>query len=184
MSPSDVLSDDVLRTLAMRAPAADHFGTGSVIQAHVRIESMLIELLRRELPQPEALDLERISFAQASRLCVATGVLRTELLGPLLCLNKIRNQLAHKLHAGPSAEHVSELTLALRSGPKIAPQEIDASVPAVALSKLIGYIIGLIVGEYRVKQLVRTDPSILHDRRRLSDAILALRDEWFAPDAA
>lgn len=67
-----------------------------VMRAHLYVEQLLFALLVEALPNPNAIDLERLTFPTKLRLAVAMGLIAEEVIPPLTGLNKLRNGFAHK----------------------------------------------------------------------------------------
>ena len=68
---------------------------GSVIRAHILIESRLIELIGLFLANPHYLDKIKLDYYQKVKLIIALG-LNDESEAPLNVLGTIRNNFAHK----------------------------------------------------------------------------------------
>lgn len=86
-----------------------------LLRGHLWVEKHLISLLEAELARPEALDLDRVSFAQKVKLADALGMLTPDEEGLLRKLNQARNLLAHDLRGHPTVEVIADLE---RSAPK------------------------------------------------------------------
>ncbi|WP_092800272.1 hypothetical protein [Rhodococcus globerulus] len=79
------------------------------IRGHLWIESALIALIETTLLFPKHVDLARFSFVQKLELATAHGFVRPEDLPAYKRLNRIRNQLAHSLHAALSEQDMNDL---------------------------------------------------------------------------
>jgi len=80
---------------------------GKILRAHLFVEHFMTELLRTENPNLEDLDKARLTFAQKVALIKTESFLIKELLPGIIRLNKIRNRLAHSIHAKMTCEDVS-----------------------------------------------------------------------------
>ncbi len=69
-----------------------------LLKAHLFIESNLVRLIKKELVNEEAIDFSRVNFPLKLQLCVALGIYEEKDLPAYLKLNKLRNDVAHKLH--------------------------------------------------------------------------------------
>ena len=63
-------------------------------------------MIEHEVPNPEAFDLERMSFYQKATLCRALGSISSQEYSVLKQLNGIRNRAAHRLGYYPTFEDV------------------------------------------------------------------------------
>ena len=70
-----------------------------VVSGHLYIEAVLIELIKKRLPSPSAIELEELRFMQIVDLAVALDLLKAGERQPFRLLNKMRNKLAHELGA-------------------------------------------------------------------------------------
>jgi hypothetical protein len=68
-----------------------------VIRAHLRAEQLLFAMLAEGLKNPSIIDLDRLSFSTKARLAVAMGLMGQDVLPPLIALNALRNNFAHKV---------------------------------------------------------------------------------------
>ena len=85
---------------------------GAVIRAHLYIESYLIQLIEKLIPDQEHLDNMRLNYSQRIDLALALGLI-PRFGPPLRILGKIRNDFAHRLDAKLSKKHVTDLYGAL-----------------------------------------------------------------------
>lgn len=94
LSPSDAeLGAQVLEEFANEDTRT------ALIRAHAYVDSSLRHLIRECLPEPRALDIERISFALKVQLAIALGIVPTDFEPPLKKLNSLRNKIAHQVKA-------------------------------------------------------------------------------------
>jgi hypothetical protein len=68
-----------------------------IIRAQLYLEHILITLLREAFVHPEALDLRRWTFPAKLDLCIAMGLVPSELRSAIAKINEMRNHVAHKL---------------------------------------------------------------------------------------
>jgi hypothetical protein len=105
-----------------------------VIRAHLHAEQLLFAMLTEGLKNPSIIDLDRLPFSTKARLAVAMGLMEQEALAPLVGLNALRNNFAHKvdykfadkdkadlLNAMPS--YVTKVTLSDGDGSDIYTRE-------------------------------------------------------------
>lgn len=96
-------------------------GLSAVLRAHLWVESMLIGLIEVSLANPSALDLDRMTFAQKLRLAEASGGLQPEVVPWVRALNRLRNNLAHKLDEDASDDALDDLA-------RFADKRLDVAV--------------------------------------------------------
>jgi len=94
----------------LRDHLSDSSGQTAVLKAHLWVETMLNGLIEVTLAAPEAVDLDRMSFAQKTRLATASGGLQESIAPWVKALNKLRNTLAHQLDAAATDEALDELS--------------------------------------------------------------------------
>jgi hypothetical protein len=105
-----------------------------IIRAHLLAEQLLFAMLTEGLKNPSIIDLDRLSFTTKARLAVAMGLMEQDVLPPLVGLNALRNNFAHKadykfadkdkadlLNAMPS--YVAKVTLSDGDGSDIYTRE-------------------------------------------------------------
>ena len=68
-----------------------------VVTGHVALDRMIEICIRESLPNPVALDLERIPFSQKLALSLALGILEEASMPAYKVLNALRNRVAHDL---------------------------------------------------------------------------------------
>ena len=68
-----------------------------ILQAHLYLDHCLSRLLHEALANPQALQLDRMSFSQKMQLSDAMGLLPNDLIAVVGIVNKFRNKIAHKL---------------------------------------------------------------------------------------
>lgn len=81
---------------------------GCVIRSHIYLENALIEYVGTVAPYPDRLKRTRFSFNQWLDLALAHG-LKAQYRAPLLRLNKLRNEFAHKLDTELTDEVVMDM---------------------------------------------------------------------------
>lgn len=86
-----------------------------VLRGHLWVESVLNGLIESKLAHPDALDIDRLSFANKVSLAHALGVLPPGDVGWFRKLGKLRNRLAHTLGGEPTDQELEELETALSS---------------------------------------------------------------------
>jgi hypothetical protein len=116
-----------------------------VIRAHLHAEQSLFAMLTEGLKNPSVIDLDRLSFSTKARLAVAMGLMGQDVLPPLVALNALRNNFAHRvdyqftdkdkadlLNAMPS--YVVNVTLTAWDGNEVYTRE---SVPLERILRVI-----------------------------------------------
>jgi hypothetical protein len=79
-----------------------------IIRAHLYLEHILIQTLIDAFVQPHFSDISRIGFPARLSLCIALGLLAPEWRDPILRVNNMRNNVAHKLDATISNDRKAE----------------------------------------------------------------------------
>jgi hypothetical protein len=101
---------DSLREFDLKEASMNHEEPLVVIlRAHLGLEAVLIALISRALPNPESLDLDRMSFSTKVGLAAALGTIPLETVPALRQLNTLRNVFAHNFRAELKEEHVQAL---------------------------------------------------------------------------
>lgn len=83
-----------------------------LLRGHLWVETHLVGLLESELANPDALNLDRMAFAQKVSLANALGLLSPDEVATMKVLNRMRNRLAHNLGGEPTEEAIAELEAA------------------------------------------------------------------------
>ncbi|MCK1478607.1 hypothetical protein IVB27_28630 [Bradyrhizobium sp. 197] len=68
-----------------------------LLQAHLYYDHVVTQILLDALPNPEAVNLRRMGFAQKLQLISAMALLPEELIAPIESINGLRNKIAHAL---------------------------------------------------------------------------------------
>lgn len=101
----------------------------TVIRGHIWTEVFLDHIIGDALVEPDLLDV-RMTYASKLSLAVALGLVERSLFAPLQRLNSLRNRLAHRPGATPTAAEVNALFSAcdpdLRSGVDLLLAAADA----------------------------------------------------------
>lgn len=133
-----------------------------LLRGHLWIESMLVELIRAELPVPEAWrELDRLSWSSKLGLAVAQG--NTPDFTSFVVLNRLRNRLAHSPTFEPDLAASMELARAvavdIQSEANVYaitfelpdPQtQSPAEVLRAAISTLLEYLLAALTALYEV----------------------------------
>lgn len=69
-----------------------------IIVAHLYFEHVIDLILREALPNPDAINLNRMGYSSRLDLTFALGLLSTEIRGAMTKITSIRNAVAHKLN--------------------------------------------------------------------------------------
>lgn len=97
-----------------------------ILTIHIEIEALLVELLRRNLPRPDKLFENRNArptFAQKLVLCETLGLLGDSVAGGVWALNRLRNELAHRLDDVPTLDALAAFIAAMSA---IHPLQVTA----------------------------------------------------------
>jgi len=84
-----------------------------VIKGHQAVETALNAAISEALPDPHALEIERLSFALKIDLAVALGAVREDSRPSLVQLNGVRNRFAHRMEASFDSKAATDLFNAL-----------------------------------------------------------------------
>lgn len=95
---------------------------GAVIRAHIRLESLLLNIVELTAPHPEYLKKLDLDFDKTVTLSLLLG-LKEEYAKPLRALGKLRNDFAHKPNMELSKNTVNNLYNSLHSEAKQQVQE-------------------------------------------------------------
>lgn len=82
-----------------------------ILTIHLEIEMILTELLKRKLPKPDKYLKNahcKTSFSHKLVLCESLLIANEKLASAIWSLNKLRNELAHKLENVPSIDNLSK----------------------------------------------------------------------------
>ena len=79
------------------------------MQGHLYLEHIFDVLLREALPNPEAIELKRMGFAQRIDLVLALDLLPQELVETVRALGRLRNRSAHDLDFEITDKEVADL---------------------------------------------------------------------------
>jgi hypothetical protein len=82
-----------------------------LMRTHLRTESKLIRLLEQCLPNPKALDIDRMRFSNKVEFVSALNLITEHATRALKMLNKLRNRFAHNLEAEIKQADVDALLL-------------------------------------------------------------------------
>ena len=93
--------------LRSRMKASDDWNV--LIQGHLYLDHVVSRTMRDALPNPKALGLGRIGFAQRLEMVVALGFLDENLATCASKINSIRNRLAHTLDFKVKNKEIDEL---------------------------------------------------------------------------
>jgi hypothetical protein len=91
-----------------------------VIHTHLYLDHILTLTLVEAFVKPKALQVDRLSFSQKVAFLDALGLLPNDLKQPVLALNKLRNQIAHKIEFEISTEDEQKLLSGLSNEIKSA----------------------------------------------------------------
>jgi hypothetical protein len=85
-----------------------------ILTVHLEIEAVLAEALRRKLPEPKRLFHARaLSFSHNLSFCEALGVLDAQLAAGIRAVNRLRNELAHRLTGVPTVDSLAKFIAAM-----------------------------------------------------------------------
>lgn len=75
---------------------------GEILGYHLNLEGLLSIMIEHAVPNPEVLNLDRMTFSQKVTLCRALGLISSQEYSVLRKLNRIRNRAAHRIGYYPS----------------------------------------------------------------------------------
>jgi len=84
-----------------------------VLRGQQAVEGVLDAAISEALPEPHALEIEKLSFALKADLALALGVIRADSRGAFLALSRLRNRFAHSLTAEFEQREAADLENAL-----------------------------------------------------------------------
>lgn len=87
-----------------------------ILRGHLYCEVAITRLLERKLPNPDALNLDRMMFYQKLKLAEATHAVPVYLVEGLTKLNALRNKYAHRLDYAATDEDQAAVLAAVRHG--------------------------------------------------------------------
>lgn len=96
-----------------------------VLNCHLFLEHVLMEMLRDCLQRPSKLKLDRLTFAVKLDLAAALAQIPNDFEPPLRGLNKIRNKIAHNLDYSVTEQDIIDLE---NCSPQIVKDVIEGQV--------------------------------------------------------
>jgi hypothetical protein len=119
----DAIADEMTEAFLNATSVEDDLGF--VIRAHIFIEHELRRLIEAAIPNPEHLELDKLSYGNAIKLVFALGFdLRFK--GSLQILGRLRNKFAHKLDMQLSDKDADDIYRSL----SVRDRELMATVDA------------------------------------------------------
>jgi hypothetical protein len=116
-----------------------------VVTGHVALERVIEICIIESLPNPAALDLERIPFSQKLALSLALGILEESSMPAYKALNALRNRVAHDLVLALD----KQAALDLRNCLSVAQRTGLSSSPTVDPLAVLREIVGALYSELR-----------------------------------
>jgi hypothetical protein len=80
-----------------------------LLQAHLYYDHVLTQMLVDALPQPDAIELQRMGFVNKLQLIAAMSLLPSEVISPIGFINGIRNKISHDLSFEITDQTVTDL---------------------------------------------------------------------------
>ncbi len=159
------------------AKLREHLNDGTtesaLLKAHLWVETMLVGLIEVSLPRPEALKLERATFAQKINIAAASGGLQQSVEPWVRALNGLRNKLAHQLDAEASDDALEDLASHVAEGMSLDTMHIDADTATARFRSWV--VIHLLALEWhRMRLAWRRDNSEGLVQVQVQAALLAL----------
>ncbi|WP_459499889.1 hypothetical protein [Bacillus sp. C1] len=117
------------------------------LKSHLYIESIMIQILEKNLPNSKAIDLNNFSFAQKLQLVHALDLISDDMRGAYNKFNRIRNNIAHYYNQEIDEKLIRELYSALPRDRKWLAQEFTLNDPSVMgtlrgfCMLLVGYLV-------------------------------------------
>jgi hypothetical protein len=151
-----------------------------LLQAHLYYDHVLAQMLTDALPQPDAIDLRRMGFANKLQLISAMNLLPQELISPIGFINGIRNKIAHDLNFEILDQTVTDLTNCTPSFLREAVEEEDGRAAGPVLFNELLRVILLMAevlrqrhafnrvatrkGEIRLRTVLEKTPGAVYNR--------------------
>lgn len=82
---------------------------GEVLTYHLNLEGLLEQMLRKKLPDPSALNFDRMMFAEKASMACAFGLIGRPVYNAVRKLNNLRNKFAHNFGYSPTFEEIHAL---------------------------------------------------------------------------
>jgi hypothetical protein len=139
-----------------------------VVHSHLYIETSLTYAIELTVPRPEHLSIESFTFSQKARIAAGIGVLRKELIGPVVALNKLRNHLVHKPMTAAPVDAIEEFIAALPKGLRDAMEGVarkhgkqaeGADDPVIRLDAALACLSGAIAAHKELIAAMRKHPN-------------------------
>jgi hypothetical protein len=108
------------------------------VTGHVALERMMEVCIVESVPNPAALDLDRLTFLQKLSLAVALGVLGDSSTPAYKALNTLRNRVAHDLVPALERQAVLDLRNCLSASQRTPLLVSPAVDPLRALREIVG----------------------------------------------
>jgi hypothetical protein len=136
-----------------------------VVRGHQAIESALNAAISEALPDPHALEIEKLTFALKSDLAVSLRVIRRDSRGAFLAFNRTRNRFAHHFDAAFTKKEAEDLGNTLSSWQRrvLGKAPSDYLEPRALLEKVVAVLYFECTGALRRLQQEKLADEVLHE---------------------
>lgn len=149
-----------------------------LLKGHLYIESLLISLIEAAAVEPAALELDRLGFANKVAIAAAIGGLPSDMAPAVRRLNKLRNEVAHRLDVAITAEQVNEIHSLLPERLRAIRQEHWAHIDdAIVDLRLTLFVIATHIDSVRVQVQFDRGNAVLLAEKSALDSIKEFEDE-------
>ncbi|WP_095021734.1 hypothetical protein [Bacillus thuringiensis] len=101
------------------------------LKTHLYVESIMIQILEKNVPNPKAIKFNNFNFAQKVQLVHALDIMTDDMRGAYNKFNRVRNDLAHYHNKGIDEKTIEELYDTLPKDKKLFTQEFCLGDPSV-----------------------------------------------------
>ncbi|PEP08173.1 hypothetical protein CN577_11590 [Bacillus toyonensis] len=113
------------------------------LKTHLYVESIMIQILEKNVPNPKAIKFNTFNFAQKVQLVHALNIMEDDMRGAYNKFNRVRNDLAHYHNKEIDEETIKELYDTLPKDKKWITQEFCPGDPSI-IATLRGFCMLLV----------------------------------------
>ncbi|MCZ6942386.1 hypothetical protein EJ131_17960 [Bacillus mycoides] len=113
------------------------------LKTHLYVESIMIQILEKNVPNPKAIKFNTFNFAQKIQLVHALNIMSDDMRGAYNKFNRVRNDLAHYHNKEIDEETIKELYDTLPKDKKGFAQEFFLGDPSI-IATLRGFCMLLV----------------------------------------
>ncbi len=150
-----------------------------VLRGQQAVERALDAAISEALPEPHALEVEKLSFALKADLAVALRVIRTDSRGALLALYRIRNRFAHRIDAAFEQKEAEDFGNALSGWQRhlLGREPSGYAEPRDLLRNAVAVLFVECTSAQRRLQEAKLADEVLHEIAQETLAGSTVRDE-------